>query len=544
MKKTIMVLVAAALSAAFFGCATAPRGNGSFRIVSYNILHGEGMDGVLDIRRTGRVIAAERPRFAGVQEVDQKTERVKGADTCRILEEATGMHATFAKAIAFGGGEYGNVVLSREVPLDVKRIPLPGAEPRVLLLCEFDDCWFGTTHLAVDSEAARMGSIELIRKAVADCGGKPVFLSGDWNSKPDSSVLKGLKGFVSVLSAENEATFHGGRASDVEKPNHDQCIDYIAVDSAHRGEYAVRGRRVVQDRKTSDHMPVVVEVAPSAAKAEGDFTLATFNVRCPLDRDELAWYRRMPRVAQVVRDHGFDVFGVQEAVPFEVSILEYELPGFRHVGCGRDKDRGGEAMLIFYREDRFDCLESGTFWLSERPDEPGSKYPGAGCPRTCTWALLRDRVTGKTFRYFNTHLDHISSKARWDGMQVLLERGVRPAKARGETIFLTGDLNETLDKADDPATIFALAGPKLAESAKENPIALVSTELKDTYALSETPHTGTYKTFHGFKGVPRCRLDYIFVTPNVKVRSHATLNDKPDGQFASDHYPVAVTVGL
>ena len=285
-------------------------------------------------------------------------------------------------------------------------------------------------------------------------------------------------------------------------------------------------------------------VTSPAEKAEGEFTFATFNVRCPADRGELAWYRRMPRVAQIVRDHDFDVFGVQEAVPFEVSILEYELPGFRHVGCGRNKDRGGEAMLIFYREDRFDCLEDGTFWLSDRPDEPGSKYPGAGCPRTCTWALLKDKVTGKTFRYFNTHLDHISSKARWNGMQVLLERGVRPAKARGETIFLTGDLDETLDKADDPAAIFALAGPKLAESAKENPIALVSTELKDTYGMSATPHSGTYKTFHGFKGTPRCRIDYIFATPDVKVRSHATLNDKPDGEFASDHYPIAATVGL
>ena len=285
-------------------------------------------------------------------------------------------------------------------------------------------------------------------------------------------------------------------------------------------------------------------VTAPGEKAAGDFTLATFNVRCPADKGELAWYRRMPRVAQVVRDHGFDVFGVQEAVPSEVKILEAELPDFEHVGCGREADRGGESMLIFYNRDRFNCLTNETFWLSETPDRPGSRYTGAGCPRTCTWALLEDRVTGKRFRYFNTHLDHISSKARWDGMQVLLERGVRPAKARGETIFLTGDLNETLDKADDPAAIAALHGPRLTESAKENPIALVSTELKDTYGMSATPHRGTYKTFHGFKGTPSCRIDYIFATPDVKVRSHATLNDKPGGQFASDHYPVAVTVGL
>lgn len=283
-------------------------------------------------------------------------------------------------------------------------------------------------------------------------------------------------------------------------------------------------------------------VAPE--KTPNEFTLATFNVRTPADKGPIAWYRRMPRVAEIVRDHGFDVFGVQEAVPEEVAILKFELPEFKRVGVGRNKDLRGEAMLIFYRGDRFECLESGTFWLSEHPDEPGSKYAGAGCPRTCTWALLRDRQTGKTFRYFNTHLDHISAKARWDGLQVLLDRGVRPAKARGETVILTGDLNETLEGADDPATISKLCGPRLSESAKENPIALASTELTDTFASSLTAHTGPVKTFHGFTGNPSCRLDYIYVTPNVKVLAHATLDDKPEGEFASDHYPVAVRIEL
>ena len=531
----IRIIVAAAIAAVAVGCVTAPGQRvGAFRMVSYNIHHGKGMDEKLSVWRVGCAVLSESPRFAGIQEVDRKTERVKGADSCRTLEKVTGMHATFAKTIDLQGGEYGIAVLSREVPLNVRRIPLPGGEPRMLLLCEFEDCWFGTTHLAVDSEEARTRSVEIIREAVADCGGKPVFLTGDWNAKPDSVVLAGLREFLTVLSGEDVATCG------------QNCIDYVAVDSAHRGEYTVRGRRVVENRTASDHMPVVVEVEPFAAggKAEDEFTMATFNVRCPGDPDELAWYRRMPRVAQVVREHDFDVFGVQEATPSEVEILEAELLGYAHVGCGRDENRSGESMLIFYRKSRFECLESDTFWLSETPDKPGSKYPGAGCPRTCTSALLKDRMTGKRFRYFNTHLDHISSKARWDGMQVLLNRGVRPAKARGETIFLTGDLNETLDEADDPAAIAELQGPKLAESAKENPIALVSTELKDTYGMSETPHTGTHKTFHGFTGKPSCRIDYIFATPDVKVRSHATLNDKPDGKFASDHYPVAATVSF
>ena len=540
-------LSAAAVFADQTTVTSAPRGERRFRMVSYNIRHGAGMDGVVDFRNAAWVVMRERPRFVGLQEVERKSRRVSGVDGCAVLAKTSGMHVTFAKAINYAGGEYGNAVLSEDAPLSVKRIPLPGAEPRVLLLCEFADCWFGTTHLEVGSEEERLASISLVKEAVGECGKtKPVFLSGDWNSAPDSPVLKGIKGFAAVLSTENAATFHGGRTNDVERDNHDRCIDYIAVDTAHRGDYRLRGRRVIQDRRNSDHMPIVVEVEPSAGaeKGERDFTLASFNVRCPGDKGDRTWYRRMPRVAQIVRDHDFDVFGVQEAVIGETMILEEELPGFDTVGCGRNKDGGGEAMHIFFRRNRFKCLETGTFWLSETPDVPGSKYAGAGCPRTCTWALLRDRVTGKTFRYFNTHLDHISSQARWDGMQVLLTRGVRPAKARGETVVLTGDLNETLDKEDTPEAVFALQGEQLAECAKTNPIALVSTELKDAYALSKTPHVGTFKTFNGYKETPRCRIDYIFVTPDIEVLTHATLNDRPDGKFASDHYPVASTIRL
>ena len=522
-------------------CTTASFAEGAFKIMSYNIRHGDNIRWQLDLRRAGRVVDAEKPRFAGIQEVDMRTERVGGADTCAELEKSTGMFATFAKAIDFGGGEYGNALLSREKPLSVRRIPLPGGEKRVLLMCEFADCWVGVTHLAFDSEDARNESVAILEKAVSECGGKPTFLMGDWNSSPSSAALDGIRRFMKVLTPEATATFHGDKPDPATFSDPSQCIDYIAVDAAHAEACLAYDGRVVEDRVTSDHAPVVVTVdIASQSRPKGAFTLATFNVRCSCDRGDISWYRRMPRVADIVRRRGFDVFGVQEAEPAEAAILEYELPGFARVGCGRGKDRLGEAMFIYFRSSRFDCLDSGTFWLSETPDVPGSRYEGAGCPRTCTWALLKDRFSGAKFRYFNTHLDHISPQARVDGMRVLLELGVRPAKARGETVILTGDLNDTLDETDSPKAIATLCGPLLSKRASENPIALVSTELVDAYALSKTPHAGPHKTFHGFTKTPRCRIDYVFATPDVEVFSHETIDDTPGGEFASDHYPVSV----
>ena len=40
------------------------------RLVAYNIHHGEGMDGKLDLERIARVIAAEKPDLVALQEVD------------------------------------------------------------------------------------------------------------------------------------------------------------------------------------------------------------------------------------------------------------------------------------------------------------------------------------------------------------------------------------------------------------------------------------------------------------------------------------------
>ena len=76
------------------------------------------------------------------------------------------------------------------------------------------------------------------------------------------------------------------------------------------------------------------------------------------------------------------------------------------MGVGRDDGaEKGEFMAVYYLRDRFELLDSGTFWLSETPDKVSRGWDGA-CNRTVTWVELKDRKSGKEFFYFNTHLDH------------------------------------------------------------------------------------------------------------------------------------------
>ena len=230
-------------------------------LMSYNVMHCAGVDDKVNIARTAEVIKRENPRFAGLQELDcRAAKRSFGVDQPAELGRLTGLHATFAQAIPFQGGGYGVAVLSREKPLTVYKTPLPGVEPRVLLLCEFEDCWFGTTHLALH-ETNRLAAVEIIRKAVAErAATKPVYLTGDWNATPTSKPLAAMRSFMTILSDTKGRTFHDFKPND---PATSYCIDYIAVDSLSASRIAVRDSHVVPDVTTSDHSPVVATISVS-----------------------------------------------------------------------------------------------------------------------------------------------------------------------------------------------------------------------------------------------------------------------------------------
>ena len=234
------------------------------KLMSYNVRHCAGMDQKVDPGRIARTIMVEKPDFVGLQELDVCTSRSNGVDQPSELGRITGLYSTFGKTISFAGGEYGIMILSREKPLQVMRIPLPGKEPRLLLLCEFDDCVFGTTHLSVAEESERIESIGIIRNAIKQFSKtKPVFLSGDWNSTPESSVLVEMEKFIKVISKTDAQTFHGGASVDANGNNIDWsmfCIDYIACDAIHSGQIHCFNAEVIDDRVSSDHAPIVVTV--------------------------------------------------------------------------------------------------------------------------------------------------------------------------------------------------------------------------------------------------------------------------------------------
>ena len=232
----------------------------NIRVMSYNIRHGAGMDNKLNLERTARAIEKWNPDFVAVQEVDSCATRSKGVDQIAELGRMTLMRGTYAAAIPLQGGKYGVAMLSKERPLSVKRIPMPSrTEDRMLLVCEFKKCVIACTHLSLHVDE-HMASYDSIIKE-ASRWDKPFIILGDWNDHPDSEFIQKMHERFDFISDCKTFTFPA------DEPK--ECIDYIAVYKPAGPEMAVRtSYRVVDDKVTSDHRPLVADVALKTPAAQ------------------------------------------------------------------------------------------------------------------------------------------------------------------------------------------------------------------------------------------------------------------------------------
>lgn len=261
----------------------------------------------------------------------------------------------------------------------------------------------------------------------------------------------------------------------------------------------------------------------------------TFNIRYGTAGDgDNRWERRREMVIGVLREHRPQVAGLQEALRFQLDEIRAALPHFMEIGVGRDDGRtAGEYAAILYDEGRFTCDESGTFWLSETPETPGSRSWGAACTRICTWARLIGRGTDRGLSVFNVHLDHESAEARARGIEVVLRR--MNTLARSEPVLLMGDFNA----APDSETVRRVLSGGNQGMQDLRPGGFVHRfAFVDVFAAMHPGATGdgTYNGFAGRREGPR--IDYLFATPELVPREARIVHDHEGGRYPSDHFPV------
>ncbi|MDR1555836.1 MAG: endonuclease/exonuclease/phosphatase family protein [Tannerellaceae bacterium] len=239
--------------------ATQPEEADTIRIMSYNVHNFVGMDRVRDYGRIAGVVNEAGPDIVAIQEADSATLRSEGAYTLKELSDRTGLYPTYAPAIDYQGGKYGIGILSKEKPIGIRTIPLPGREEkRVLLIAEFEDYVFACTHFSLTADD-QLASVALIREAIKE-ETKPLFLAGDMNSIPGSPPQVALQEIFDILSDPGVYT------SPSVSP--DCCIDYI-YGYKNKHTYIVLRQEVVDERVASDHLPLFVDVCLSGRGPAG-----------------------------------------------------------------------------------------------------------------------------------------------------------------------------------------------------------------------------------------------------------------------------------
>jgi endonuclease/exonuclease/phosphatase family metal-dependent hydrolase len=273
--------------------------------------------------------------------------------------------------------------------------------------------------------------------------------------------------------------------------------------------------------------------AGDSRQAGTQTTVMSYNIRYGTANDgDDRWERRRPLLLDVIRTADADLIGVQEALASQIDEVLDAIPVYAVVGIGRDDGRRrGEYAGILFRASRFRVAESGTFWLSDTPDEIASTTGGNTVTRICTWARFIDR-DGRAFWHYNVHLDHESQPSRERSTALLEERiASRPASIRDEPVIVTGDFNAG---EDNPAI------RSLLEGADGAPGRFV-----DTFRVLH-PDAAPVGTFTAFRPdrIDGPKIDYILVEPGTEVLSAGIIRTSRDGRFPSDHFPVVATIRL
>lgn len=229
----------------------------TLRVLTYNIHHGEGTDGKLDLPRIAKVIADAKPDLVAVQEVDHKAKRTGGVDQTAELAKLTGLHGKFGKAIDLQGGEYGQVVLSKFPIRGFKVHELPGEagrETRVAVAAEVrigeagPTLLFVSTHLDHQKDDLRQKqAAKLVELFGTDK--RPVILAGDLNATPESKPLEILgKNWKPAEVGKPLLTIPVGKPA--------RQIDFVLHRPADK--FRVAEAKVLDEAVASDHRPLLV----------------------------------------------------------------------------------------------------------------------------------------------------------------------------------------------------------------------------------------------------------------------------------------------
>lgn len=216
------------------------------------------------ITRTADLLQRTGADIISFNELDSCTIRSGNVYQLQDFAQALGdWDFRFGKAIDYDGGVYGVGICSKKKILSCCHIPLPqgdGSEARALLVCEYDNLVFATTHLDYLTEDTQLLQLKCIddffREEYGVESNKPIILCADTNAETDSRLIKEMvKNWTIISDIRNSYP--------AEAP--EMCIDYMFL-------YKMGGRCKILEKshladflaedadKISDHLPLYVKI--------------------------------------------------------------------------------------------------------------------------------------------------------------------------------------------------------------------------------------------------------------------------------------------
>lgn len=248
--------------------------------------------------------------------------------------------------------------------------------------------------------------------------------------------------------------------------------------------------------------------------------VVSFNIRYTDDPNGHSISERAPRLAVTVNEIEPDVIGFQEyRTAWDKHIEEYFSDRYDMFLKYRNETVDMEASPILWKKDKFDCIKTGYFWLSDTPEIESKGWDTIGCYRMCVYAILKDKQTEKCFTFMNTHFG-FGDDGQLKSVELIYEYS---KKISNYPTFITGDFNM------NPESVVYEAMTKYFTDVN----AATVNDLRNT--------------FHGYKteefGIKH-HIDFCFVSDGIKPINQKLINRTFDGKFPSDHYGLEIDVEI
>lgn len=378
------------------------------------------------------------------------------------------------------------------------------------------------SYAIVRSETANSTTVKaatLLRSLISERSGVDVPISTDYlkkDTKPSNKEI--LVGKTNRETEFDRATLGEGEyyiGVDGEKiiiDAYDHLTLYVAISEIVEKCFTVEEGKCMISENALTQLGTACKVQSATIK------IMSQNIRYADDGAGKNVSDRAPRFKQLVEMYQPDIIGTQETTAiWNKYYRNYFGEQYGMVGCSRDgKDAtSGEWGTILYRLDRFELLDSGDFWLTKTPNKV-SKIAASGCNRICTWALLKDKITGKTFVMANTHLDYVNEEVRQEQYKYLCQ-GLSELMEQ-YPVFLTGDFN--------------------TEPTSET-YSTVTKDLLDPYkeALENRSTVNHTADGYGTSGRDGGIIDYCFYNDKSTALWYKILNEQFGG-YISDHFGI------